>query len=79
MRAQLQAAHDPGLVNHAIALRLAMTPHDDLHEAAGAPPSSISALAPFPSITPENIDQIAADLVRTVLRLPAPVTSAARR
>ncbi len=76
MRAQLQAAHDPGLDNHAIAHRLAMTPRDDLHEAAGAPPTSISALAPFPSITPENIAQIAQDLVRTVLRLPPPITSA---
>ena len=48
MRAQLQAANDPGLVNHAIAHRLAMKPHDDVHQAAGSPPSSISALAPFP-------------------------------
>src|SRR5215218_8944332 len=66
VRVQLQATHDPGPDNQAIAHRLALTPHDDLHEAAGAPPSSISALDPVPSITPENIAQIVDDLVHTV-------------
>jgi hypothetical protein len=77
VRAHLQAAHDPDPANHAIAHRLATIPHDDVHEAAASPPSSISAVTPFPPITPENIGQIAQDLVRTVLRLPAPITSAA--
>jgi hypothetical protein len=76
VRAHLQAEHDPDPDNHAIAHRLAITPHDDLPEAAGSPPSSISALTPFPAITPENLAPIARDLVRTVLRLPAAITSA---
>ncbi len=92
MRAHLQAAHVPGQDNHATDHRLAVTPDNDGHEAAGSPsssipalaplpsitaagspPSSISDLSPVPSITPENIAQIDDDLVRTVLRLPAPV------
>src|SRR5687768_154508 len=78
VRAHLQTAHDPALGTHAIAHRLALTPPDAVHAAAGYSPSAISALAPVPALTPEHLAQIARDLVRTVLRLPAPVTSAPR-
>ena len=81
MRAHLRAAHDPGqdTDSHATAHRLAVTPHHAGPEAAGAPSSAISALAPYPAITPENLAPIVADLVRTVLRRPPPGTSATPR